>query len=247
MKSKKAVILGLAAFLLAMVVVLPASWMARALPEGLACGEWRGSIWRGQCRELSVRVDQNVAMNLSSVSWQVRPMSLLRLRLSVDFQSTWTQGKASGRADLASGGAISLRETSGSSRLDRRLIRALPDGWSGQAEIRQLEFEWQQNTLRRLAGVLIVSDLRDARGNALGGYQLELPAGEAAPFTGQLRDTGGPLEVNAQLQLAADRSWSLEGRMRQRTADMGLARTLDMLSSVDASGWRRLSAAGDFT
>ena len=45
----------------------------------------------------------------------------------------------------------------------------------------------------------------------------------------------------------AEADWTLEGRMRARDpGDRRLAQGLDMLSSPDAAGWRRLSAAGQF-
>lgn len=247
MKARKAILLGLAAFLLALVLVLPASWMGRALPEGVTCARWAGSIWRGQCGELTVRDSGTGVMRIDSLRWKLKPLALLRLNLSADFEGSWRSGQAQGRIAVKPGGAIRLRELDGASLLDKTVVRSLPSGWSGRVELRDVEFDWNAGTLGRLGGELLVHNLADGRGNALGSYQLQLPPGDTSPFTGQLRDTGGPLEVDAQLQLAADRSWSLEGRMRARNAaDQALGRKLDMFAAADATGWRRLSAAGDF-
>jgi hypothetical protein len=247
MKAKKAVVLGLAAFVLALVVVLPARWIAGALPPGVTCGDWAGSVWRGQCIDLTLSDGSKVLVKLASLRWKLRPLSLLRLTVSADFQSNWAKGEATGRVALSPGGAIRLRDMSASSVLDPLAIGALPSGWTGRAELRRGEFDWDAGTLGRLGGELVVSDLANRRGTALGGYRLELRPGSTPPFTGVLRDTGGPVEVDAQIQLTADRNWTLEGRMRQRDpADIRLARQLDMLDVADASGWRRLSAAGDF-
>jgi hypothetical protein len=248
MKARRAVILGLAAFLLALLLVLPASWVAGALPAGVQCGEWAGSIWRGQCSALVVSDGGTGVMRIDAVRWKLKPASLLRLALSAQFEGSWAKGRAAGQITVGSGGTIQMRELDGESVLDQTVMRALPAGWNGRIQLRQLEFDWKAGTIGRLGGNVIVSDLADANGNALGGYRLELPAAEAAPFTGQLRDTGGAIEVEAQLQLAADRSWTLEGRMRARNAaDAALARKLDMFAAPDATGWRRLSAAGDFS
>lgn len=247
MKARKAILLGLAAFLLALVLVLPASWVGRALPEGVTCARWAGSIWRGQCGELTVRDSGTGVMRIDSLRWKLKPLALLRLNLSADFEGSWPSGKANGRIAVAPGGALRLRELDGASLLDRTVVRSLPSGWSGRVELRDVEFDWNGGTLGRLGGELLVQDLVDGRGNSLGSYQLQLAPGDTPPFTGQLRDTGGPIEVDAQLQLAADRSWSLEGRMRARNAaDQALGRKLDMFAAADATGWRRLSAAGDF-
>jgi hypothetical protein len=247
MKLRKAIILGLAAFLLALLLVLPASWVGKALPPGVQCARWAGSIWRGQCGELTVRDSGTGVMRIDSLRWKLRPLSLLRLNLSAEFDGRWAKGQAQGLITVAPGGVIRLRELDGASLLDRSVVRSLPEGWNGRAELRDVEFDWNAGTLGRLGGELTIDGLADARGNALGSYHLQLAPAEAPPFNGHLRDTGGPLEVDAQLQLAANRSWSLEGRMRARNpSDQALGRKLDMFAAADASGWRRLSAAGDF-
>ena len=53
MNLKKGLLLGLAAFALALIVVLPARWMGGVLPEGVQCDQWSGSVWRGQCSGLT--------------------------------------------------------------------------------------------------------------------------------------------------------------------------------------------------
>ncbi len=247
MNLRKALLLGLAAFALALIVVLPARWMNGILPAGVHCGQWSGSIWRGQCLELTMSDAGKVMIKLGSLRWKLRPLALLRLKVSADFQSGWANGQATGRVAVSPGGTLQLRDMVASTLLDPTALGALPAGWSGRAELTRGEFDWNAGELGRLGGVLQVSGLTDRRGTLLGSYKLELPAGSTPPFTGQLTDTGGPVQVEAQFQLAADRTWSLEGRMRQRDpGDLRLARQLDMLGSADATGWRRLSAAGDF-
>src|SRR5690606_5491057 len=99
----------------------------------------------------------------------------------------------------------------------------------------------------RLGGELLVTDLVDRRGTALGSYRLAFLDRDMPPFGGELTDAGGPLEVTADVQLTADQSWTVEGRMRVRdAANASLGRALDMLAAPDASGWRRLSLAGQF-
>jgi hypothetical protein len=248
MKLRKAILLGLAAFTLALVTVLPARWMARAMPDGVQCGDWAGSIWRGQCRELTLADGDRVILKLASLRWKLKPASLLRLRVSADFQSSWSTGQAAGTVAISPGGTLRLREMSANSTLDHTSVGALPRGWNGRATLQRGEFDWDNGLLGRLGGELVISDLADGRGTALGSYRLDVPAGSTPPFMGKLTDTGvGPVEVDAQLRLAADRTWSLDGRMRQRNpSDVRLSRQLDMLGNADASGWRRLSAAGDF-
>lgn len=246
MSPLRLVLLGLAAFLLALVVVFPASWMGALLPAAVQCENWAGSVWRGQCRGMALQDGGKVVMRLDALQWKLRPAALLRLKLAAQFDSRWPQGEAAGNVAVGPGGAIEVRGMSGRSVLDKRFFGAMPAGWQGHIDIRDFDLDWQAGTIGRLVGQLLVTDLADARGMVLGSYQLVFPDAPA-PYTGQLTDAGGPLEVNAQLQLTQDQNWSLEGRMRTREGgDARLGRALDMLSSPDATGWRRLSAAGQF-
>lgn len=247
MSWKKALLLGLATFVLALIIVLPAAWVSAALPASVQCAAWSGSVWRGQCRELSLSDGQKVVMKLSTLRWRLKPAALLGLKLKADFDSTWPQGSTEGEVAVSPSGAISVRGMNGRSELDRRFFGAMPAGWHGQIDIRDFDLDWRNGVIGRLGGELVVSDLKDARGTALGGYRLRFPSSGAAPFNGELVDTGGPLEVAAQLQLTADQAWNLDGRMRVRDAgNTSLNRALDVLSFADASGWRRLTAAGQF-
>lgn len=247
MTWKKLVLLGLAAFLLALVVVFPARWVGAMLPPAVHCDAWSGSIWRGHCQGLALSDGEEVVMKLTTLRWDLEPTALLRLRLAARFASTWPQGQATGHVAVRPGGAIQVRGMSGSSALDKRFFGAMPAGWQGQIDIRDFDLHWREGIIGRLGGELIVADLKDARGTALGSYRLTFPASDVPPFTGRLQDTGGALEVDASLQLTADQSWTLEGRMRTRDpGNAALNRGLDMLSSPDATGWRRLSAAGQF-
>jgi hypothetical protein len=247
MTTRKALLLGLAAFLLALLIVLPASWMGAALPESIRCTQWGGSIWRGQCRELTLSNGEKVVMKLTSLQWKLKPGALLRLSVGAEFHSDWPQGEAAGHVQVKPGGHIVVRDMSGSSQLDQRFFGALPQGWQGHIDIRDFELDWSNSTIGHLGGELVVANLVDRRGLALGGYRLAFPPASTSPYDGELTDTGGPVEVQARVQFTSDQSWTLEGRMRARNPDdVRLAQGLDMLSSPDSSGWRRLSAAGQF-
>ena len=190
MTARKAWLLGLAAFLLALIIVLPAGWVGAALPSAVQCTTWSGSIWRGQCRDLALHDGQQVVMRLSSLQWRLQPASLLRLRLAARFDSVWPQGQATGHMAVAPGGAIQVRDMAGHSELDRRFFGAMPAGWHGGVQIREFDLDWHDGIIGHLGGELIVSDLVDAGGTALGGYRLAFARSQVPPFTGELTDTG---------------------------------------------------------
>lgn len=247
MKWRKALLLGLAAFLLALLVAFPARWASAFVPDEVQCEAWYGSLWRGQCNGLVLHDGDRPVMRLDTLRWRLKPQSLLRLTLAARFHSTWPEGEATGEVAVTSAGRFEVRGMSGRTALDRRFFGATPAGWHGRLDIRDFDLDWREGVIGRLGGELVVSDLVDGRGTALGSYRLVFAVRDTAPFTGTLTDNGGPLEVNAKLELTADQRWSLEGRMRARDPrDAALNRALDLLSFAEADGWRRLSVAGQF-
>ncbi len=246
MKSR-VVWLGLAAFLLALIIVLPASWIAGFLPPQLHCAAWSGSVWRGQCSGLAVQQAGAEPLQIERLHWKLQPAALLRLSLRATFDLRTSQGTASGQVELGRNGRMALQDVSVAAQFDRRLATMLAAGWTGQLEGQHLVMRVQGNVLQALSGELALHDFNDGRGGSFGSYRLQFPPVEAPPFAGALQDTGGPLEVTASLTISADRRWRLEGLVAARPgADRGLQTRLDYLGAPDANGRRRLAAEGSF-
>jgi Type II secretion system (T2SS), protein N len=104
----RATVLGLAAFALALLVVLPASWVAGLLPAHLQCASLRGSIWRGQCAGLQWS-GGGTEQKIDLLRWQLRPLALFTLTLRADLQLRGDLGEAAGQLELGRGGRIDLR------------------------------------------------------------------------------------------------------------------------------------------
>ena len=84
---------------------------------------------------------------------------------------------------------------------------------------------------------------------ALGGYELKF-AGDAAAdgkLTGQLRDTGGPLDVAGTLTLTPAPGYLLSGTVATRPeASPTLVRQIAFLGSPDAAGRRSFAQEASF-
>ncbi len=241
----RTILLGLGAFVSALLVVLPVRWAAKLLPAQVQCAGWRGSIWSGQCSGLTVAVNNTAPVKLASLRWKIHPQALLRLALSADVEVSDPEGHATGVLELGRG-AMALRDVSLQAPFDRRFATMLPAGWTGRIEAQQLALRLQGRQIEGISGELQLRNLDDGRGGPLGSYRLAFAPG-SAPYIGKLVDTGGPLAVNASLTVTADRSWVLDGTVAARaSAGAALRQTLDILGGPDASGKRRLSAAGSF-
>lgn len=230
-----------------MLVVLPARWVGGLLPPVAQCTEWRGTVWRGACGQLTVQIPGQQPITLESASWKLQPLRLLRGRLAADVVLEDARGEANGSIEMAPGGLLRLRDVTARARLDPQFPGGLPTGWSGRLDMQSLELDWQVDRLQHLQGEFSFHELRDERGREIGSFRASFPASEGPPFKGELTDLGGPLELRATVELTADRNWSLNGTVMARGGDDGgFRRYLEALGAPDASGRYPLSATGTF-
>lgn len=244
-RSLRVILLGAVAFVIALIVVFPASWLRGALPAGTQCANWSGSLWRGQCSGITWSAPGKSPVQLESLSWRVHPLALLRARLAVDAELHGAGIQGGGKVLLGTGNLLHVEDLSATGVLDRKLLATLPSGWKARLEAHGIAFELQGRTLRQLAGTLTARELTDAQGARLGDYQLQFAPQSSPPFTGNLRDVGGSIALAAQLTIKADRSWMLDGTASLRPGSPPqLARLLDQFNSADLSGRRRILLEG---
>jgi hypothetical protein len=243
-RSLRVVLLGVVAFVIALLIVFPASWLRRALPAGAQCGSWNGSLWRGQCNGLTWTVAGKPPVRIDSLSWRVQPLALLRARLQADTQLNAAGLQARGRITTGRGD-LRIDALSAAGLIDHNLLGALPAGWKARLETRDVVVELQGRTLHQLAGTLTARDITDEHGMSLGDYQLQFAPQPGAPFNGTLHDLGGPIHLTARLTIQADRAWILNGEATLRPGSPPqLARMLDQLNTADLSGRRRILLEG---
>jgi hypothetical protein len=238
--------LGVAAFLLALVAMLPVRWIAWMLPAQVQCAKWSGSVWRGQCTGLVVQ-QGGPALTAEMLRWSLHPASLLRLTIKATINVRTEQGTGSGVAEVGRNGRLAIEDLAVSALFDRRLATMLAEGWKGQLETKDLTVRLQGNTLQALHGEIALVDFMDAQGAPLGSYRLTFPRAATPPFKGMLNDTGGPLAFSAAVTIHGDRRWQLEGLVTPRPdASQALRNRLEILGPADSSGRYRLSSEGTF-
>ncbi|MGC4027830.1 MAG: type II secretion system protein N [Steroidobacteraceae bacterium] len=238
---------GVAAFLLVLLVRLPAAWLLPLLPSALTCTAPEGTVWNGRCMGMQLRTGApDQALALDRVGWVLRPTALLRGRLAAQLQLARAGGEASG---LVSWRPRSLQVDALSGRLpmDRQLAPMLPAGWQGQLLADELSFTVEGGRIARLQGMAGVQQLQDAQGTALGSYELKFAADPAGPpFAGQLHDSGGPLSVQAAVRVEPQGAWQVDGRVAPRAdAAPGLVKQLRLLGLPAADGSYPFSLAGE--
>jgi Type II secretion system (T2SS), protein N len=199
------VLIAAVAVLAVVVAALPASLIARFLPLGVRVEDFSGTIWHGSAGRITV-----AGRPAGAAEWHLHPLGLLRLHTVADLH--WVKGGfvLDGTIDMDRTGLAASGVEGGGPIADLQDL-GLGAGWHGTAEVRvkELEARWSDAgaTLKSATGEITVSDMSSpavADGAPLGGYALKFANSALSPesdATATLVDTGGPLSVDATIQI----------------------------------------------
>jgi general secretion pathway protein N len=243
---RRAIILGISGFVLVLVMLLPARWVAPLLPRAMHCQQLDGSAWRGSCAGLTTA---NGA--LGDLNWDVHALQLLRGRLELQLDLTNQGSYVRGVLGMGLGGAVHGRNVTLDLPLTSTLVSSLPAGAHARLSGKLARFDWNGKFLEALEGEVDILDFVGSQGQPFGSYQAifapDANAGSAPTPTGVVHDMGGPLALDATLQLTRDPGYLLQGQVAARpSAPAELADQLRYLGSPDASGRRPFSLSGTF-
>lgn len=247
-------LIGVLAVIAIVVCVLPASMITRFLPPSVQAEDFSGSVWHGSAGRITAN-----GRPAGALEWHVHPLALARLHLATDLH--WVKGGfvLDGSADVARG-HVAASGISGGGPVEDLRDFGLGAGWHGGAGVRIAELTADLSAtgaaLTSAIGDITVSDVSSAQvasGANLGSYDLHFndPASAAgADLSAALADTGGPLAVNATLQLSMKtRTGLFSGTVKERPdASPALRSQIDNLAQLharDAEG--RLPVDLEFT
>jgi hypothetical protein len=227
------------AVIVVVVCVLPASMIARFLPSTVQAEDFSGSVWHGSAGRITAN-----GRPVGALEWNIHPLALLRLHLVTDLH--WVKGGfvLDGLANLARG-RLAASDISGGGPIQDLRDFGLGAGWRGNAAVHIVELTADLSAagaaLASAAGDVTVSDVSSmqvASGANLGGYELHFQPAQAsgAGMSAVLADTGGPLAVNATIELSMKaRSGLFSGTVKERPdASPALRGELDNLAQLHA-------------
>src|SRR5687767_11705965 len=114
-------VLAVLAFASILIVRLPASWFAGALPSDISCGQITGTVWNGGCGALAVR---NAA--LGDLKWRLQPAGLLGRELVSQLALEGPTGSATALVAARSEEHITARNLRAKFSLNPALFTSLP-------------------------------------------------------------------------------------------------------------------------
>ncbi len=235
---------GLAAFLVFLVAMVPASQLARRLPAGIVADGPSGTIWSGRARGLAV-----AGRPLGALRWSCRPWRLILLQWSCNVGIQPRGGELTGDFSGDFGGDIVGRGIRGSVPIALFEGIATPRGWSGNLELALDELAIASRRPQSASGKLFLRALRapGASGQQLGDFELVVGEGTVGSTTlnGRLRDLGGPLHVRGAVELFADGRYLLQGDAAPGPgAGPAIFDTLGFLGPPDRQGRRPFTIEG---
>jgi general secretion pathway protein N len=243
------VAVGVGAYLAFAIHSFPAgtafAWFA---PDAVRLAGIRGTLWSGSAAAGSVG-----DLALHDLSWSVRPASLLRGRLTTDFEAQLADGFVKARAS-ATPSRIELTDLRASTSL-QTLSGVLPlQGVRGlmSAQLASLRLEHGAVTAivgeLRLAGVAVRPFMASASGQllALGSYIVRFMESPGDGVAASFNDTEGPLEVSGTATLDPERRYMIDSLIKPRPdAPPELVDGLKIMTEdPDAEGRRRLTLTG---
>lgn len=243
---RRLLILAAIGFVLVLLVTFPARWLTPLLPNGVHCQQLDGSAWSGTCTGLTA-----TGSALGDLTWQLHALQLLRARLELQLELTNGANFARGAVALGFGGALHGRDVTLDMPLTSTLVASLPAGDHARLKGTLARIDWNGRYVAALEGELNVEDFIGSQGEAFGSYQAVFApgaqGGSADTPSGVVHDLGGPLALDATLQLTHDPGYLVQGQVAARpSAPPEFAEQLRYLGSPDASGRRPFSLSGTF-
>jgi hypothetical protein len=240
------VIAGLAVFLVVVVLYLPASWIASALPPQVRCNELGGSVWQGECLGL-----QYQGATLGDATWNLAPSSAFTGRLSGDVDVRGPALDARANLDTNFSGVGEFHNVVLNVQLDPGLLPQVPAQQRGSlsANLQRLELA-AGPTPRALEGTIELRDFRQvgAQPMDLGSYQVSFDGSppQDGALVGKLKDLGGPYIVDGTVRLAPN-GYLVQGYITGRTAAAErIVREITLGAMPDTSGRSTFSFEGSY-
>lgn len=247
------VVIAGAAYFVFFVASFPAGtahrWFA---PDALHFDGVDGTIWTGRADFASLP-----GMPMRDLHWNLDALPLFLGRISAQFEARFADGFVRGSVAV-SPGTVSVADLQASANLELLDGVLKLGGAQGLASLDMQSLELEDGWPAYVNGTLRIEQLRvppliPSGGNrapiSFGNFEVTLSGVAGRSVLAVVRDTGGPLEIAANLALELVRPYSLAGaapsvsaRVRERPGSPSeLAVPLNMLTvATDTEGWRTL-------
>lgn len=241
-------VLGLAAFLVFMLIQAPAALVTDHLGQrmaGFGVQAVQGTALSGAAQGVRWR-----AFQVENLVWRWRPLALFTGRLEFDLNIRDPETTLQGKVALEMDRDLRFRALSGRLPLAKLGALARQPALPMQGVV---DFDLQELHLnaagqpRSAHGLIRLLNLRTDLGQALdlGDFELQLRDASPNSIQGTLKDAGGPLVLEGVLTVDPDGRYRLNGQAAVRDAgNQALRKTLQLLGPPNNNGQWPLNFSG---
>lgn len=213
---RRGLLLGVAAYLLFLLISAPASWAVQFLEErlpGLRLTATQGTLWSGQAKRLQFQ-----GQTITDLSWRWRPLALLLGRVEYQLEADWAGEPAALKVGAGLTGNTYLADVSARVAPQILLADVLPGGvvLQGQVimELEKVELS-SQGPLPILYGQIRwpQAEVISPQNYRLGDILLELAPAENKTI-GKLLAENGEMHIDGNLELEVMGDYSLLADLR---------------------------------
>jgi general secretion pathway protein N len=198
------------------IAFLPASMAQRFLPPDVQASGPSGTIWHGSFSTVSARGHQ-----FGALEWRLHPLALLGGKLGASVR--WAKQDFVVDADVeTSGSSFAAHQVHGGGSLQSLADLGFTHGWNGTGTVAIEAFVLKDRKITAASGSVNFSGLKSAQFESadLGGVEVSFPADAVqadGTATAQVRDTGGPLQLQGTVSLAPAQSLAtFTGAIKER-------------------------------
>lgn len=224
-------------YLFFLVSNLPASVVISSisLPKNIRLSSVSGTIWSGKAANLSIS-----GIELGSVKWDLHPLNLVLGELSADLSVLNNKQYITTEMNISYSGKIEMEETRFEIDLTslQPLTYGMPFSYSGKISgYFPLSFFYKNNYVG-LNGKLSLSGIEmiSPQQQSFGDFIVDFRAEKEGATSGQIKDSGGVLNLSGQLMLKKDGQFSLSTKLAAREKGGSLEKMLAFMGRKDASG-----------
>ena len=242
-KNTKYILIIVALYLFFLITSLPAKvvLLAMDLPDNISLTSISGTIWSGKARKLKVS-----GIDLGTVNWKLHPLNLIIGELSADVAIVNNQQYINTQVYLSSSGKIELEETR--FLIDLSLLQPLtygmPFSYDGKAAGYFPISFFHKNNHVGINGKLSLTGLTmiSPQYQSFGDFVIDFRAEKEGATSGQIKDSGGPLNITGQLTLKKNGQLNLSAKLAARESGSSIEKALSFLGKKDASGRVQLNS-----
>lgn len=236
-KNIQYILIIVALYLFFLITSLPAKIILSSVtfPKNIHLSSISGTIWSGKAENFKIS-----GIELGSIKWNLHALNLIVGELSADISVLNNKQYINTEISVSYSGKVELEETRFLVDLSslQPLTYGLPFSYSGKASGYFPVSFFHKNNYVGVNGKLSLTsiDMTSPQQQSFGDFVVDFRAEKEGATSGQLKDSGGVLNINGQLMLKKNGQLNISAKLAAREAGSSLEQALSFLGKKDASG-----------